>query len=497
MQANDFEKRVRERMDELQLYPSASVWPEVEQRIRKEKKKRPLIFWWLLPLLLAGGALFYFSREKNKNAGDAGNTARKDMVTVKAGNKQPDNNDNPITVNKASQPAGENNTHTILPPVNNTLNDPASAAHNQQPVVLRKQHKANVKPGHQQLMPGKENIIISSAIPGKKSRRRVSPVDNKAALNNDEPAAKKELLATPVAQSKTTVAETAAPVTAAILSKPALDENKKPVDSVSVTSNNLKATDTVSSTANINTTAPAKKKKKHQWETGISFSGGYAERIKGDLNIGSEKTADVQTNSFGSPGAFLAQPPGEMTGGLYLQAGMYARKTWGKKTYTRTGILWSMYTIKQRTGVLVNNQTSSSGMTPIGNTSYYYSGNSNQYISRYHQFSIPVQIGWQLNKGKKTPIEWENGFSVGFIPFTKNLVYNSTRNIYYRDDKQLHRWQFYFTSMLNIRLFPDAVRPVTIGAGINYHLSPLQKSVYESRNRLYSYGIRVGLTLKK
>ncbi|HMK26671.1 MAG TPA: hypothetical protein VK483_11645, partial [Chitinophagaceae bacterium] len=66
MRENDFEKNVQNRMDELQLYPSAEVWPEIERRIRKERKRRWFIFWFLFPALLTGAGATYFLTVANK-----------------------------------------------------------------------------------------------------------------------------------------------------------------------------------------------------------------------------------------------------------------------------------------------------------------------------------------------------------------------------------------------------------------------------------------------
>ncbi|HKB44053.1 MAG TPA: hypothetical protein VKC90_06680, partial [Chitinophagaceae bacterium] len=56
MPENEFEKKVQQRMEELEFTPSGEVWKEVEYRIRKEKKKRRFFFWLpLLSLALGGG----------------------------------------------------------------------------------------------------------------------------------------------------------------------------------------------------------------------------------------------------------------------------------------------------------------------------------------------------------------------------------------------------------------------------------------------------------
>ena len=55
MPVNNFEKQVQQKMDELQLRPSAEVWEEVEKRIRKEKRRRRFIIWFFLFGVLALG----------------------------------------------------------------------------------------------------------------------------------------------------------------------------------------------------------------------------------------------------------------------------------------------------------------------------------------------------------------------------------------------------------------------------------------------------------
>ena len=60
MPVNEFEKKVQQKMDELQLRPSPGVWTEVEKQIRQDKRRRRvIIYWWLLPILLAGIILFF------------------------------------------------------------------------------------------------------------------------------------------------------------------------------------------------------------------------------------------------------------------------------------------------------------------------------------------------------------------------------------------------------------------------------------------------------
>ena len=51
MDENNFEKKMQEQMEELNIQPSASVWNNIESRIR-EKKPRKRFAWLFLALLL-------------------------------------------------------------------------------------------------------------------------------------------------------------------------------------------------------------------------------------------------------------------------------------------------------------------------------------------------------------------------------------------------------------------------------------------------------------
>src|SRR6478735_10531214 len=68
MSDHDFEKRVKQKMDELKFTPSDAVWLAVQSKIRKDKPRRRS--WLLIPLLLAGlGVAGYFILNNNNKSG--------------------------------------------------------------------------------------------------------------------------------------------------------------------------------------------------------------------------------------------------------------------------------------------------------------------------------------------------------------------------------------------------------------------------------------------
>ena len=69
MEQNNFEKNMQQKMDELKIAPSESVWTNVEKRIGKKDKDRKLIFmlFLLIVFLLSGGYWLMNSSKNNQN----------------------------------------------------------------------------------------------------------------------------------------------------------------------------------------------------------------------------------------------------------------------------------------------------------------------------------------------------------------------------------------------------------------------------------------------
>ena len=66
MSDHEFEKQVHQKMEELRLRPSDTVWMEVEKNIRQDKRRRRFLWLWLPMLLIcltAGGYILYHSTE--------------------------------------------------------------------------------------------------------------------------------------------------------------------------------------------------------------------------------------------------------------------------------------------------------------------------------------------------------------------------------------------------------------------------------------------------
>jgi hypothetical protein len=91
MHENDFEKQVREKMDQLQFDPSDAVWANVDKEINKDKRRRLPLFWLVFPLalIMAGGGYYFLVKESKTDAiltGNKQNTANKNLQKPSPGN---------------------------------------------------------------------------------------------------------------------------------------------------------------------------------------------------------------------------------------------------------------------------------------------------------------------------------------------------------------------------------------------------------------------------
>jgi hypothetical protein len=67
MQENEFEKKIRLRMDEFALTPTDEVWNNVAARLTSQKKKRRLLIYLLFPTLLFTGLGGWYVLDNNNN----------------------------------------------------------------------------------------------------------------------------------------------------------------------------------------------------------------------------------------------------------------------------------------------------------------------------------------------------------------------------------------------------------------------------------------------
>jgi len=184
--------------------------------------------------------------------------------------------------------------------------------------------------------------------------------------------------------------------------------------------------------------------------------------------------------------------------GMALQSGISAKRKLGRKTAFSIGLGFSYYSTKQRTGSFNDSLiTINNSLRTLTSGGYYRAGNSDVYHNKYYYLQAPVMFHWQINKGKKLPLEWENGLAPSVLLASNAVVYDRPGRIFYKDKRVFNSFSLVYQTAFSARLFKEEKHPLTFAIFYNYHLVRLQKIAPSKYNYLSSYGIRLNWVLKK
>ncbi len=492
MPDNEFEKQVQQKMDELQLRPSGQVWEEVEKRIRKEKKRRVVFFWLpLLALLLAGGGITTLVLMNNRAAPKITVRENEKQTTTQPGDNQP-------------IPETENKQNNIGTTENKTIQQQTEPAATPETVIAK---TAKETPGNKEtlvinLSAGRQ-AVKNTGIKQTKARNNVADEAVivsiiKPAIQHPDPDKKEEQqVKIPDENSVTKIDE------------PVTDIQKStPADSAVAAAEKKKEEAIEIKKEEENKNEAIRLAKKSKWELGATLTIGASGRAD-DISLGiglfeNNKSADIGSPS-GNPGLStgpvqspVTSVPAEPVSGFAWQVGGYAKRKFTKRTGISAGLSFASFSTTQKTGVIVNSPGTISNFSYTSSVERYYrNGTGYSYTNHYYYLQIPVSFHWQLNKGEKLPLLWQNGFTTGFLTGSDALIYSPNYNVFYRDNGLLTKVQLSFQSGVYTKLFNQSKHPLTAGILFNYHLSRLQKISSDKGNHLASFGVQLGWIIKK
>jgi hypothetical protein len=515
MPVNDFEKQVQQKMDELQLRPSGEVWTEVEKRIRKEKQRRRFVLWFFLTgLLLLGGTAWWLadhtgnstSRSVAQHTTEGSPVAANEPVNPgtdknnnTGNNTAPANNDvnNGTVTSQQTAPVttpatGNDNRNIIKPSTGSNLSTSAQGLDviNDQPVIARK--GKNVKDNTDKRLTEPPTPVRNAPETLIKNDKATEPLTGKPTdAGGQKPVANK------IISTDKTVSPT--------INKPSADEPK--ADSVLRDSLVVKINEAVAAPDTNTPSQPVKNKraKKDKWEFGITAGGGASTTTDGFpiFQFDADKALyyDSNVNPNALSGAYPAAyqlVPSDPEEGPYWQIGAYAKRKLSKRIAVSAGLQYSSFSTTQTIGKYIAIQTNISNSAYSSNVQYYYrSGDMTTYRNHYNYVQVPVALHWQINKGKKLPITWQNGVTVGRLTKSDALIYTPNSNLFYHDNNLLNKTQFSMQSGVSVKLFSKTKHPVSIGALFNYHFSHLQKVQTNGRDNMSSFGVNASWIIKK
>ncbi|KAA9039173.1 PorT family protein [Ginsengibacter hankyongi] len=451
MEENKFEKQVQQKMDELKIQPSESVWKKIEVRIEKKKDRKwgLIILFLFTGLVLSGGYWLWNTMQQRLSGNHTSITSASLKNTTQASGKenekaQPENNSVPGPVNqKENQTADlagkndndKNNTHYYKVLKNSKANAKRNSKE-KTAIAFFKQKKVATKI---------KEKIESGIISGQSSDVQV---ENK--MKNE---------------FKDSVHEKINGVTS---SKPvAVNAATKDSDTLK----NKKAN-----------TATVKQSKKNKWKFGILFSGGISGVGKDFLALNNPPvySSPGSLNSGGSQSAFSSSIT---KSGFGFIAGVFAEKNISKKAKLVSGINFKSFNIS-------NKLYDSSGRYSARLT-------TNKFIDHLSFVEVPFSIKIQIGKEKNIPLFLQGGLVLSELIYSNALQFSPTTGYYYKDNSLLNKTQVGLNTAILMSLYSRQKTSILIGPYFYYDASKIANEGLYNKKRFVFTGLHTEINFSK
>ena len=476
MQANEFEKQVQQKMDELSFTPSAPVWENVEKEIRKKKQKRRMLLWLpLFALLLTGSIVWVSLFNKNSTATDI-NTAQ--TQDPKQNNQQPGfeiaktSQEENISTDNEQQKSnnspssfGDRNNSTE---VNETIN--VSSVSTRKTIAAQKSSSPGSKKFRQQKDDFTESISEQSS----------SLSDTRPQPRNNETDKSPNL--TPQAKE--------AGITGANDNAESHLKSEHHTKAVEDSLQIALAQDSLHTKETGSKIEIKKKIASGRWMLIPVLQAGVAGVTKQASVHNGARYSDPLLNSGNGPIAdnSISRP----TNGFAMSFGLLAQKQLSKRLHFETGLQYNYLSTtvdvgrRRNVDTVVSNQY---GMTRV--TQYYEKSAENSFNNKYHFISLPVALNLKLFTN--TPVFVRTGMSVQHLISSNALVYSSQNRVYYHDKKAFNRTQFSTDLGIYYQLGVNK-KTLTLGPNVQYNWTRLQKDNSPFQH-LFSAGVRATFNL--
>ena len=479
MQENEFEKQVKNMMEEFQLAPSDTAWEKVSHRITEEKKRKRYFIFLLFFGLITAGVFGYFISEKN--------TKKLNAVTITNKAAQHDK-DNIVSID-----SNKNNSDKTLSATNDVvINDTATKDLKNDKTIFKDDHTSNK---YLQL-----NSTINKDL--RAYKKDVSVLKNdKIALQQNTSTPKKSNIV--IADTNKILQQDSIVSTSLIITN---DSSLRIAKSNNVDSS-LIHTDSATNTLPATNAAVKKKESKTlstykipKWQFGVNAMYG-----KSNLTSGLVSVDKALPSALGPLDSIAGRFDTSGNSKLYTASEAYSfgfvvQKKIFKTAVVGVGINYQHLSVKSHISNQVNAgyflQSSNNTINYIINN-YYRPGNASVFVNTYNFIEIPVYFQQDIFHTKKVSFSYNAGFSLRHLLSSKSLIYSEANNIYYFKDGLLHTTQVQLQGGLNVKFNTGKSTSIYIGPQVSYSLSKNFKNSNDGSFHFINYGLQAGLLLHK
>ncbi|HEY4935345.1 MAG TPA: outer membrane beta-barrel protein [Puia sp.] len=439
MHENNFEKRVREKMDQLGFDPSDAVWEAVDNEINKEEKRRRPLFllFFLSGLMLAGGG-FYFNAIKSSSS-------RIIPGQQQTGTNEKQDKQSISKVQTGKTQGNELNEKTDNMVDKNTID------------VLKWKGSRESKA----IKSGKEGISSDTIMDFNGSKnKKPGQFSNSGKNDNDD-------------------VENIGQATSKIEPENAGKKGIDSSDSVSV----------------INMAKSGiEKRKASLWNIGFTGNTGISninQSLFQSANItGLYYNAPSVTGPNGAPAPIPVSS--KISPGFSFGIGVFVNRYLSKRISFSAGINYHYYSTKIQTGNVVDSSLLIYYGSPqaFSVNGFYRNGSIHSYTNQYHFIELPVAMDFQLNKSRQIPVIWEAGLSLSYLINSNALHFDPYGSVYYQNTQLFNKIQINGTTAIMFG-FHIHIGELQLGPQLQYGLTGLLKMSTGDPEHLFFGGLKI------
>jgi hypothetical protein len=462
MPENEFEKQVKELMEELHFSPSAPVWEKIKKRISEKKRRVWPIFFLFISVALISGYFFY------ADINHANQTATKNSKTVNAVPAKKDVPANTTHEKNVQQNPGiekQLNASTLI----------AKKANTKSANTIDDLKSGKIVTVHQPLIIQNNNSVIA-AIPAEKNE----------ITNQQTPNPGNSISATTNENFDSTG-----------INKNNLANNNSTTDSL-VKLNNELHTDSVL----LQKKNQAKKIRNNKWQFGITAMYGISNINSSAFNFNGNKALQASP-AFGNPQPTAANPgalknPYDKNSAYSF--GLIVQRKIARNSSLNTGLNFMHLSSKSNTALSINySLVAVADYLQNNNTAsnFYRIGSIKTYTNSFNFIELPATFQSNLFSVKYFSVLYNAGGSVMQMISSKSLIYNSNDNSFFKNDDLLRCTQFRLTAGLDFQLSTKRNGKFLLGPHVEYSLSPYLKNNDYNRLHFTNYGLRASWLFNK
>ena len=394
---NNFERQVKDKMDELTFVPTAPVWEHIEKQIRAKKDRRRFLLWLPLIVLVTGtGTWLLRNGQTNKGERASTNIQMHYMKVTEA----------PINNPESSRGMKHGSDSNL------SANSTIPFVHNSQKLANKKTNRNG-------------SSTKSDDVYSRGNRE----------INTDKPQAQQvyTFLKEEQANEYNTKGNDLKPPTpyipARILYEPGFSFLKDTVKARLIINDKAIIVDSpLVKTRKVNTP---------QWQIGINASAGYSGISKSFGVFPASLQADVGsvTGSYNNYNGYRSSPVNKNHA---YTIGARAKKDLSHRISIALGVDYQYYSTLIKVGQRL--QDTLIGLNNSVSRNYMgYGPVLQNYSNQYHFISLPVSLEWKT--GTHIPLYLEGSLSLQQMIHTNGLIFNGSSGNYYADQSAYNKTQ--------------------------------------------------------